>query len=1388
MTNLRILLFLWLLIFISSTYAQISFPERSNSRDENGLKTGAWLLFFDEDFEPTDKEMASFYRLINYEADQSVGIVEDYYISGQPQSSFTFLSEEETTFDQLMTHYDENGNFHYLLWYDSGQINYDKSITLFHQKLDQFEDERHPLLDAASMDILASLYRENGQMAESLSLVRKMKQLRLQELDEFHPLVIQSYYALGNLMMMDEMSDSALVNFDYIIKASENGQEVDPAYYGAALTLSARLFRDLGQHEKAIAYFDKNVQFAKRNEGKMSNSYVIAEFNLGLYFEDLGKFDEALKRLNEVLKVEEKLSGAQSSDYLYTFHEIARITKESGDVHQSLVLFKEELTIRKELGDTLSKNYAQNIHEIALLLTEDFDQCKEAIPLYKEALEIFGQLEDADNYYNTNHSLAVAYDECEDFTSALSLMKSNTSFYGKYIDDYPNNYISSHYYLAGLYRSIEQYTLADSIYQLVIPFAETYYGISNPIYASILNAYGLLHYYVGNYEVAEKYFLKALGITEPVKVEYPIRYAAIANSMGMILEIQLKYEAAEKYYQEAIKIRKSEFGEISTMHASALNNLAGIYDSMLEYEKALKLYFESIAIYEELNILSQEYAQTMINIGAVYYDMTEYANAEGWYRKAEEHLSINKDNLFYSNAILGLGNVYSQIGQSERAEPLLLEALKIRENKLGIESEEYGDAANNLGFVYDHLDQPNKSIEMFEKGLKARIAAFGEDHPDVAASYNNLSAVYQYQNLDTAIVLIKKAIEIIGLNEQFNLDSYALYKNNLGSMYKDLGEFNLAEKLYLEALHGFKEVYSETHRWYSSPLLNLAILKINQGDLKNAGKYIIESEVNLLRIIQDQFPSMNEEEKKIFWNSMKYHFELLHPIIIEQGISETAICGTAYDNILATKGLLLEASSKMRKSILQSGDSSLIKTFNQWLGLRQDLANAISMKQMQRISEGIDLNDLRSQINEYEKSLTNRSKAFAISLQQNPPTWKDVQEVLNQDEAAIELVRFTGIDTTGWSGANHYAAYVIKKKSKYPEIVYLGKAEDLEQRYLKRYRNNIKFKLVDNHSYVDYWKPLEDVLANVHKVYISAEGVYNQINLNTLQNPETNKYLLDELDIQMVTSTRELNKSKLVPIKEKPHAVLIGRPSYKSDQSTQPIDIENQRALDFERDLGRMFGSHTIPDLPGTEVEIRSIEDQLTEKGWKAESYFFSNATEDVIKSMSSPYLVHIATHGFFLSQEGDDKKDPTDISKKNQISDPMLRSGILLAGVSDYYINDDRMGMNDGVLTAYEATGLNLDDTELVVLSACETGLGDISYGEGVYGLQRGLEVAGAKSILMSLWKVDDNATQELMTNFYGEWIATNNKREAFRRAQATLREKYPNPYYWGAFTLIGE
>jgi CHAT domain-containing protein len=354
----------------------------------------------------------------------------------------------------------------------------------------------------------------------------------------------------------------------------------------------------------------------------------------------------------------------------------------------------------------------------------------------------------------------------------------------------------------------------------------------------------------------------------------------------------------------------------------------------------------------------------------------------------------------------------------------------------------------------------------------------------------------------------------------------------------------------------------------------------------------------------------------------------------------------------------------------------------------------------------------------------------------------------------------------------------------------LENADELSFVLAGQFQSEIKNrKEVSPALYEKMWAPVAAKLSGVKTLYFSPDGIFHKINLNALRWAD-GSYLVDNLDIRLVTNLREiLSREKNEPDQSPGLAVLFGNPTFKAGQmlsgdlsGLSPTGTEDAGIF---RDLSGEFadGDFHLSPLPGSGREVNAIAKKLTGKNWQTSVFTGAKATEDTLKQLKSPKVLHIATHGYFLNSE---KTNSTiGLNSPYAGKNPALRSMLFFAGAENS-ISGENTGRNDGILTAFEAAVLNLDQTELVVLSACNTGLGKIQNGEGVYGLQRAFRIAGAKSLIMSLWEVEDAATELLMNSFYENWLSGMSKSEAFRKAQLTLKAKYPQPFYWGSFILV--
>jgi CHAT domain-containing protein len=519
---------------------------------------------------------------------------------------------------------------------------------------------------------------------------------------------------------------------------------------------------------------------------------------------------------------------------------------------------------------------------------------------------------------------------------------------------------------------------------------------------------------------------------------------------------------------------------------------------------------------------------------------------------------------------------------------------------------------------------------------------------------------------------------------------------------------------------------------------------------------------NYLSLADAFFLSMSESEKSNFWRSLKPNIDTYLAFAAETGKANPSLLKDAYDLQLKTKGILINSSKQTREAILSSRDSLTRQLYTGWLNLKNTLAAYYSSPLEDLEEDKIDLNGLEKKANDAEKELSGRSVRFKTEYNRAAISFEDVRNKLRDDETAVEIIRIFHY-YGDLKGESEYIALVINKDSLYPSLIRIGNGAGLEKEYLFQYKKAIKNKIADGRSYMNYWQPLESILGDHKTIYISVDGVYNSINLNTLQRKD-GIFNLDAYNIVLLPTTRSI-ATGLKPLMQLPgsesEALLLGSPIYGNDTLIIP--------------------------LPGTREEIQGIDKILLRDHVKTKIYMDQNASEDNMKSANHPFILHVATHGFFNENVDLSKSMNMGVQVSRAKDNALLRSGLLFTGAASIYSEEPILdGSNNGVLYAYEVMNLDLQDTRLVVLSACETGIGEIVNGEGVYGLSRSFQVAGAEKILMSLWKVDDQSTRELMIIFYENLLRLKNPQQAFIQAQKAIKKKYPHPYYWGAFVLL--
>ena len=505
---------------------------------------------------------------------------------------------------------------------------------------------------------------------------------------------------------------------------------------------------------------------------------------------------------------------------------------------------------------------------------------------------------------------------------------------------------------------------------------------------------------------------------------------------------------------------------------------------------------------------------------------------------------------------------------------------------------------------------------------------------------------------------------------------------------------------------------------------------------------------------------MSDREKSKFWGQIRNDFEFYTNLILKKARTKPELLGKLYDNTLLTKTLLIGASIKVRNAILSSPDSTLRSNYERWESRKSELIEALAMSPEQQKEENKEPKKLEKEIESLEKALL-KNDIFKLQTE-IPATWQQVKKTLKTNEVAIEMISFRYFDRD-FTDSISYVGLALLPNSENPQAIYIKDGNFLGSNYYKFYSNNIKYGLKDLYSYNRYWKPIDEVVGTNKKIYFSTEGIYTQINPETLLMEDDN-YVFDKQEIVLLNTTKDLINTDNNQATNNGKMVIIANPNFYSDLSND--------------DMFRVT-NRKISQLPGAQKEGEGIYKIYKDANQDAELILNFGATEKYMREkISNPSILHIATHGFFAS----DATASTDNSLNNQriVNTPLLNSGLLFSRAGELMVNSNVFNYNkfDGVATAYEIASWKLEGTLLVFASACETGRGDVKVGEGVYGLQRAFQVAGARMLAMSLFKISDEATNLFAKNFYINYLSGMSIRTALKEAKKQLRAtKYKVP-----------
>ncbi len=1074
----------------------------------------------------------------------------------------------------------------------------------------------------------------------------------------------------------------------------------------------------------------------------------------------------------------------------------------------------------------------------------DQNKIDSAISYYFKAKELL-QKDSAEtkSYTRICDNIGNLYYRTDQLKKAESLYLEAKQIREKILGKYDLDYALSCNKLGGVYLDIGDYQKAESLYIEVRSIREKVLGKENSDYASSCNNLAGLYGAIYQYEKAEQLYIEAMQIYKKLPGKNDRDYAASCDNLASIYMDRGKYEKAEPLFLEAKQIREKIVGKEDPDYAASCINLAILYRNKSEYRKAELLQIEAKQIDEKLHGKEHSfYLSSCSNLAVLYMEMGQYAKAEPLYieSKNTREKRFGKENPDYAASCNNLALLYLYEGQYEKAEPLFLEALAADEKLISKDDATYAVHCDNLGLLYRVMGQYEKSEAMHLTAKRITEIMFTKENPAYVRRCNNLGGLYVLIGLyNKADSLYTEAKQILEKRGEKNLPIYASicegiatihirtgqyqkaeplylaarqviaktlgkehidYANNcsnLGSLYSDKADYKKAELLFLEAYHTREKAVGKAHPDYIESCISLGGLYRNQNKSKLASDFYIKAFQLQNAHLAKVFQFTSEVEKQSYLVKIAGLENKFLSFIISR--PSPSYRDFTYTVSLSSRNLTLSSSQQLRNAIYSLSDTSIKNKYNNWINSREQIAfwNAKPITDWPPY-----LNKLEEQANTLEKELTRLSSDFKNQQQKNEVNWKNIQQNLKTNEASIEFVEFRYSTGKRWTDSAFYIALVLRKDTPEPVLVQL-----FEQKELDKILNNTESLATDNRINTLYrsnkslynliWKPLEKYLTGISKVYFASAGNLFKISFAAL--PVNDKQVLgDKYQLIQLNTTATVTDKEQSTLTAADKIQLYGGIKYDADSSTlkQAVasyqsNTESSRSLpsDLERGAGFQF-------LPGTQKETESIKKEIGNTGIPITILSGTNATEESIKALTgknSPSVLHIATHGFFFPDPKDDKRDS--IQRKfetsgkvfKQSDNPLFRSGLLFAGANNAWQGKPIDGIEDGILTAYEVSNLYLPNTKLVVLSACETALGDIQGSEGVYGLQRAFKMAGVQNLVMSLWKVPDAETAEFMQLFYKNLFAKQAISNAFYNAQKLMKDKYrTEPYKWAAWVLV--
>jgi|GEM_PF-2014845 len=1096
------------------------------------------------------------------------------------------------------------------------------------------------------------------------------------------------------------------------------------------------------------------LKWLKKPKQKNDTNEVIVYLNLGGFYQSYQEYDSAHTCLEMSRKLCERYFGKQNEYYI-------NIVLQLGGFYEAIELLPEAEVINEDAIEQIAKGATQDPWLIGAIYSNQAIVKKKLFKL-KEGIALVEKSERLTERSSGRKSLDFA-----------NLLNTKALLYG-YMGE----------------RKLEEKLLLEAM-----SICQDLKATEKSLYSTLLNNMATLYSEKGDYNSAIRYYEISYRIKAGIYTEKSLECALVQSNEGISLGNAGKYNQGIQMIQRSRRIVEDLLGKFHPEWFERCLNLGLLYDRAGMFNEANDLYATTIdQAKQELGEKSGVYISILNNAAEYYTRRNEYDKSSRYYGVLIKNLDVVSED--YQLTIQGnYANFLNQTGRWKEAEPLYKKVVDGWEELVGNSSQEYLLAKHNMGVFYQDLGQLTEAKNLLLATKETLLKVAGPKTPLMLTLNENLAGIYKEEkDYAKALAIYQDLLEIRqGEYGEESIDVGDLL-GKIAMCYTNLYQPDQAQK-YMEQAYSMKvKLVGKDDPRLSYETSLLATTYTYSGNFRKGVEYYEESKRLIANEFSTYFRFMTEKEKLEFLGTKMSELKQLQAIAVENGAKYEGFADLALEVELMMKGMVLESGNQVKQAVLKSKDPKVSSKYKQWQDLRTQLAVELVKPEINRRK---DFNELQTKAQELEREILT-TLAVQDPMTLSDYSLKELKKKLGKEEVLIEFISYKSfMKEEDWVGA-----IVLSSTMEHPKLVPLF-TEAKMNAYLQARKKANEQGLVstlygekrgvsdlddempvlgDDSLYLMLWKPLEGLLTNAKTLYYSPSGSIHKIALAALRDMD-GKYLSEKYQMITLSSGRKLTETRSeLKLSD---AYLVGGIDY----NLSPSIIAKKVQLDAELPQFAMRGGNGARAwsyLAGTKTEVEQIAKIVGEKRMKVQLETGEEPYEEEVKKKmeQGPSIIHLSTHGYFFPT-------PTESSKENvnvyqSADNPLLRSGLILAGANSSWTGEEiPKGLDDGILTAYEVATMDLSATKLAVLSACQTGLGDVQGSEGVFGLQRAFKQAGVEYVMMSLWQVPDKETVEFMTLFYTQLAEGHEIEVAFNGAQKIMREKY-DPYYWAAFVLI--